>query len=93
MTLLPAAFVAVKVYVVVDEGKTTLLPLVPTLPTPGVIVTLEAFAVFQESVRLPPCAKIEEEEVKLETDGGCTTESTQLVVVVPLGLLAVSVYP
>jgi hypothetical protein len=39
---------------VLSVGVTTRVPALPTLPTPGLMVTMSAFAVFQVIVALSP---------------------------------------
>lgn len=52
--LVPLLFVAVIVYVMVEVGFTVVDPMrVEVENPPGVIVTLEAFVMFQESVEVP----------------------------------------
>jgi hypothetical protein len=50
----PSAPVAVRVYVVVADGETLVLPFADTVPTPLLIVTVEAPVVVQDKSEVPP---------------------------------------
>jgi hypothetical protein len=68
--LVPFAFVAVRVYVIVDVGFTVVDAMsVLVLKEPGVMATELAFVMFQESVLVPAEATIDEEAVKEKMSG------------------------
>lgn len=61
----PEPFIAVRVYVVVEVGKTMREPaIVEVLKLPGEMATDEAFAVFQERVEEAPDMMLAGEDVK-----------------------------
>ena len=71
VVLVPFAFVAVRVYMVVEVGFTVVDPTrVEVEKVPGVMAREVAFATFQESVLVPADATMEEEAVKEEMEGG-----------------------
>ena len=71
MVLVPFAFVAVRVYVVVEVGFTVVDPMrVLVLKLPGVMATLLAFVTFQERVLVPAEATTVGEAEKEEMVGG-----------------------
>jgi hypothetical protein len=68
--LVPFAFVAVIVYIVVEVGFTDVDPMsVLVLNPPGVIATDEALVIFQESVDVPAEATMLGDELNDDTEG------------------------
>jgi hypothetical protein len=68
--LVPFAFVAVIVYIVVEVGFTDVDPMrVLVLKPPGVIATDEAFVMLHESVEVPAEATMLGDELNDDTEG------------------------
>jgi hypothetical protein len=86
--LVPFAFVAVKVYVIVEVGFTMNDPTsVLVLNEPGVMATDDAFVTLKERVEVPAGATTLEEAVKEEMEGRVTVFSEPIAQKV-LGLLS-----
>ena len=69
--LVPFAFVAVSVYVIVEVGFTVKEPTsVEVENEPGEMATEEAFVIFQLRVEVPAEATMDEEAEKEEMEGG-----------------------
>jgi len=95
---LPAAFEAVRRYVVVELGDTVVLPVVAKEPKPWSIVTVVAFEISQTSVAEPPEAMLGGDAVNELMTGTAppgegapdTTTCTVTETVLPAALDAVS---
>ena len=89
----PSAPVAVKVYVVVAVGETLWLPFTGTVPTPLLIVTVEAPVVVQDSNEEPPLLMLVGDAAKRMILGfeAPTVTVTLAVTVWPLDPVAVKV--
>lgn len=96
VTDLPSALLAVRVYVVVADGDTVVLPFKVTGPTP-LMLTVVAPLVVQLKVDWPPCAMVSGLASNLRicgvpvTTGTAVTVTVTFCVTVPFGPVAVSV--
>ena len=96
VTDLPSALLAVRVYVVVADGDTVVLPFKVTGPTP-LMLTVVAPLVVQLKVDWPPCAMVSGLASNLRicgvpvTTGTAVTVTVTFCVTVPFGPVAVRV--
>lgn len=92
VTVVLAAFVADKTYVVVAEGEMTTEVLPVTSPTPWLILREVAPVVDQFRVVVLPSERLDEAVVKLVICGAATTVTPTLEVALPEALVAVKIY-